>query len=229
MSNELALSNVKINLPSLAMDAMSDFDEVAKGSDYLPRLQLITKGKYVDKGKIPPGHWGVPTIGDEITDLGTKIDIIPLVYRAKAMDVSNRELIIVSFDKASDEFKRIMTAPKNTGCLWGPAFLVWERSTEKFYELFMSNKSGRTEAPKMKPFLLASTGGRLAAATISIRYKEKGPNGWHVPDISKCTMPFEVLPDAVAINEQIEKFMALKSGVEKATQEEEAATQGRAR
>lgn len=233
MSNEIALSNLKINLPAQLVDEMDSYDDVAKGSDFLPRLQLITKGKYVDKGKIAPGHWGVPLTGEEITDLGTKIDIIPLVYRPKAMDVSNPAMIIVSFDKDSDEFKRIVSAKKkpgqtSTGCIWGPTFLVYERSTAKFYELFMSNKSGRTEAPKMRPFLLVSTGGVPTPASISIRYKEKGSNGWHVPDISKCTMPFEVVPTQEEIEAQIAKFMELKSGVERATQEEEE-TQTRAR
>lgn len=230
MSNEL--TTVKINLPSNLSTDMALFDDMAKGADFLPRLQLITSGKYVNKGKISPGHWGVPLVGGEdIEDLGTVIDVLVIAWRPKAMDVKDKSMIIVNYDPQSDEFKRIATAKKQPGetmtnCMWGPTFLVYERSTGKFYEMFMSNASGRQEAGKLKPFLPDSNDGLLTPARLSIRYKEKGSNGWHVPVVTKCTMPFETVPTEEEIFATAEKFMAAKSGVEKV---EDGAPQGRAR
>lgn len=230
MSNEL--STVKINLPANLTSDLTGFDDMAKGADFLPRIQLVTKGKYVDKGKITPGRWGVPLVGGEdITDLGNVIDILVIGWRPKAMDVSNKAMIIVNYDPQSEEFKRIATAKKQPGqtmtnCMWGPTFLVYERSTAKFYELFMSNASGRQEAGKLKPFLPESNDGLLLPARLSIRYKEKGTNGWHVPVVTKCTMPFEEVPTEEEIFATAEKFMAAKSGVEKV---DEGTSEGRAR
>lgn len=226
-----ALATLKANLPALNTQDLGQLDEVAKGSQFLPRIQLITKGKYVDTGKIAPGHWGVPQAGGEdIEDLGEKIDIIPFSFRPKAMDVSDREAIVTVYDTKDPEFGRISTAPKNTGCIWGPTFLVYERNTRKFYELFFSNASGRAEAGKLRPFLpQEANDGVPGVATLGIRYKKTKDYGWHVPVITKCTMPFadEDLPSGEQLLAEIEKFMKMEGGVEKVTEEKEE--EGRAR
>lgn len=225
---EIVPFNEAINmLPSVAIETLDTLDEVAKGSEFLPRIQLITKGKYVDEGKIPPGRWGVPQSGGiDIEDLGDKIDVIPLGYRPKALDVSDKDAIIVSYDVKDPEFQRIKEAPKNSGCMWGPSFLVLERSTGKLYELFFGNKSGRNEAAKMRPFLQ-----QRSPASLGIRYKKMPDYGWHVPVIVKCSEPFD--PDNVKVTmeqvaEEIKKFHNPEKGVEK-VDEKVADRQKRAR
>lgn len=223
MGNELV--PFKVNLPAVTNDQLETLAEVAKGSDFLPRIQLITKGKYVDTGKIQPGHWGVPLAGgEEIEDLGDKIDIVPFCYRPKALDVSDREAIVSVYDVKDPEFQRIKNAPKNTGCMWGPSFLVMERSTGKLYEIFFGNKSGRSEAGKVKPFLPTEANkGQPSAASIGIRYKKTPDYGWHVPVITKCSEPFD--PANVKFTEEQliqerEKFLNPQQGVEKVDEEE---------
>lgn len=215
----------KVNLPTVSADQLESLDEVAKGAEFLERLQLVTKGTYVDTGKIGAGHWGVPQPGgEEIIDLGTKIDIIPFCYRPKALDVADKEAIISVHDVQDPEFQRIKNAPKNTGCMWGPSFLVLERSTGKLYELFFGNKSGRNEAGKLKPFLPTEANeGQPSPATLGIRYIKKEKFAWHVPVITKCSEPFD--PDAVkikpeALAAEVEKFLNPEKGAEKATEEE---------
>ena len=222
----------KINLPVVTDDQLATLDEVAKGSDFLPRIQLITKGKYVDTGKIGAGHWGIPLPGgDEIEDLGEKIDIIPFSYRPKALDVSDREAIVSVYDVADPEFQRIKNAPKNTGCMWGPSFLVMERSTGKLYELFFGNKSGRVEASKLRAFLPSTENeGQPRAASMGIRYKKTPDFGYHVPVITKCSEPFDpanVKVTEAQISQEIEKFLNPEKGVEK-VEEEEGKTSQRA-
>lgn len=182
--------------------------------NYLQRIQLITKGKYVDTGKISPGHWGVPK-GEDITDLGEAIDILPVSVRAKGLDVSDRENILVTYDKASDEYKRIKAAPKNTGCMWGPSYLVLERKTQTLFELFFGNPSGRAEADKLLPFL-PSKESRASVATMLIKYKQTKDYGWHVPVVTKCSEPIEGGPPVEDILKAIEKFNNPEAGPEKA-------------
>lgn len=227
MSNKNELVPFKVNLPVVTEDQLATLDEVAKGSDFLSRVQLITKGKYVDTGKIGPGHWGVPLPGgEEIDDLGASIDVIPWAVRPKALDMSDKEAIVTVYDTSDPEFQRIKNAPKNTGCMWGPSFLVLERSTGKMYELFFGNKSGRNEAGKMKPFLpTKENGGVPKPATLNIRYKKTPEFGWHVPVIVKCSEEFDpagiqVTPDRVL--EEREKFLNPPKGAEKVPEEEQA-------
>ncbi len=172
MSNELV--PFKVNLPAVSKEQLSALDEVAKGADFLSRIQLITKGKYVDTGKIAPGHWGVPLPGgEEIEDLGESFDIVPWAVRPKALDMADKEAIVAVYDTKDPEFQRIKNAPKNTGCMWGPSFLILERSTGKLYELFFGNKSGRNEAGKLKPFLpTEANNSQPSPATLNIRYKK---------------------------------------------------------
>jgi len=214
------------NLPAVSEDTIDDIDAVATASEFLPRIQLISKGKYVNTGKISPGNWGIPLAGGEdITDLGNKIDVIPLEGRPKALDVSDKENIIAVYDKNDPEFQRIKNQPKpadgtTSGCMWGPSFLILERSTGKLYELFFSNKSGRQEAGKLKPFLLSRT-----PCTLSIRYKPKG-FGYHVPVVTKCSEPFapESIPPIELINEEIYKFKNPDKTGDEVVAEDEAPT-----
>jgi hypothetical protein len=226
-SKELTPFAQKMGLPAISAASLESLDEVAKGSDFLSRIQLITKGKYVDEGKIKPGRWGIPQPGgDEIEDLGEKIDVIPLEYRPKALDVSDKDAIVAVYDTKDPEFQRIKNAPKNTGCMWGPSFLVLERNTGKLYELFFGNKSGRNEAGKLKPFLL-----ERAPVSLGIRYKKLPDYGWHVPVVTKCSEPFDL--EAINVTDkQVAKEIEIFLNPPKATEkvdEGEAKKQGRAR
>lgn len=223
----------KVDLPAVTEDQLTALDEVAKGSEFLQRVQLITKGKYVDTGKIAPGHWGVPlTGGEEIEDLGESIDVVPWAVRPKALDMSDKDAIVSSYDTRDPEFQRIKNAPKNTGCMWGPSFLVLERSTGRLYELFFGNKSGRQEAGKLKAFLPTEANkGQPLPLTLNIRYKKTPDYGWHVPVVTKCSEPFD--PAAIQITgdqliEEREKFLNPPKGAEKVPEKEQTA-QKRAR
>ena len=227
MSKELVPFKMNM-LPAVSEEQLKSLEEVAQGSDFLPRIQLITKGKYVDTSKIGAGHWGIPLPGgDDIDDLGPKIDIIPIAYRPKGLDVSYKDAIIAVYDTEDPEFQRIKAAPKNTGCMWGPSFLVLERSTGKLYELFFGNKSGRNEAAKLRPFLLSQ-----APASLGIRYKKMPDYGWHVPVITKCSEPFDEAAIKVTqeqINDELEKFQNPEKGVQKVDEKTAAQQSKRAR
>lgn len=229
MSNELTTFHLD-NLPAVSDQMFGELAEVSKGSDFLPRIQLVTKGKYVDTGKIAPGHWGVPLPGgEEIEDLGTSIDVLPLTFRPKALDVSDKTAIISSYDINSDEFQRIKNAPKNSGCMWGPTFLIVERNTGKLFELFFGNASGRTEAGKLRPFLPGGNSPAPSPATLNIRYKKTPDYGWHVPVITKCSEPFTNGPRKEEILKAIERFMSQKGGIEKVDEKEVETKSKRAR
>lgn len=195
--------------------------------EFLPRIQLVTKGKYVDKGKITPGHYGVPEGDDDITDLGESIDILPLAVRDKALDTTEDPPLAV-FDAEDEVFQDIVdrAGEKDSGCMFGPSFLVFERNTGKFYEFFCGNKSARMEAGKFSSYLPVSE--EQAAQfgikaqppqplTLRAKYIERPRYSWHAPQVTKCSTPFSNLPPIEKIVEEINKFLNPKAAeVEKA-------------
>lgn len=231
--NELATVDYS-QLPSTQVGGDAMYDDLAKGAEFLARLQLFTKGKPIDKGLIAPGHYGVPESAEEITDLGTSIDLLVLARRPKAIDMTDKEAIIVSYNNESPEFKRIAakSMEKESNCMYGPDFLVFERSTGRFYDFFCGSKSTRAEAKKIYPFMPLTAADIEArgltdqephgplAMTLKVKLVEKGSWSWHVPVVQKCSVPFDNLPADKVIAE-ITKFITPKEdGIERVAEED---------
>ena len=214
-------------LPVVGLGAdLGTLETLVQSTAYLKRIQLYSKGKAIDTGKIPPGSFGVPG-SDSIQNLGPEIDIIPLVIRSKAIDSSDRDAVIVSYDETCDAFEGIKERAntKDSGCQWGFAFLVFERSTSEYYEYFFGNKTARNEVPNVTPFLprtpaqTAAITEKLGRAphppgpcTIKTKYITKGDWGWHAPVTYPCSTPFKGFNMEQAIEQQ-NKFMELKDSV----------------
>ena len=237
MSDNTAMIPVNLEqLPSTQIGTDDQFAELAKGGDYIGRMQLYTKSKANMKGLIPSGHYGIPESGDdEITDLGTSVDLLPLARRPKAIDMTDMEALVISYDMESEEFKRIAakSVEADSHCQYGPSFLVYERSTGRFLEFFCGNKSSRIEAKKLFPFLpLSQTDidAKMAAGnnvgdlkphgpipvTLKTKVAENRKGTWHVPVVVMCASPFTKLPSDDVIRREIVKFLTVKdNGVEK--------------
>jgi len=224
-SNALVPVDFVEQLPSVQVGTDADFDEIAKSSDFLPRLQLFTKGKAVNRKLVAPGNYGIPVTDEEVTDLGDEIDFLPLARRPKAIDLKDTENIVAVYDVKDPEFKRIQaqSAEKESGCMYGPSFLVFERSTGQFLEFFCGTKSARTEAKRIFPFLplsqaMIDANPALAdqqphnalPVTMKSRLVEKNKWSWHVPVAIKCSTPFTSLPTAEKIVAEITRFLDAK-------------------
>lgn len=175
------------------------FDKMIAGK-WLPRLQLMTANSTKCKsGEFPMNHWAL-IVGTTYADLGKEPDLLVLGYRFKALDTSG-ENIISNYDPQSVEWAKIVDLADNTkdsGCMYGPEFLVYIPSQKKFASFLMGSKSARREAPDVR----ARVG---KAATLSCRLAEKGKNSWMVPICKQCSTPFD-LPDIAEVQDQIMKF-----------------------
>lgn len=232
MSKDLVPFNVD-QLPSTQIGSDEAFNDLAKGGDFLKYAKLCSNDKFTKAGKIMPGHWGIPDNNGEIADLGPAIDILPLARRPKALDTKDKSAIVVSYDETSSEFKRIaaQSLEKDSGCQQGISFLVLERSTGEFLEIYFGSKSTCPEAKKVYPCLpltQADIDRREAnkqdvtglkphgpvPLTLKIRLAESKKTGlsWHVPDPVKCSSPFTKLPPMETISKEITKFLSPKSG-----------------
>jgi hypothetical protein len=199
MSTALALPSLN-QIGSIATPA-NVVAELTKAGNYLSRIQLFQGGSKVAKqGKIKPGNYGIPN-GDEVDDLGDRIDLLVFTYKSKALDTSGETPVAVH-DMESAEFKRIMDLADNTkdsGCMYGLEFLVFERSTGKFYTYFASSASARKEAGKMLPK------DEILSITMTSLFIDK-KFSWHAPVVTKCSTPFTNAPTLEAIKAQVEKF-----------------------
>jgi hypothetical protein len=221
-------------LPSVQVGTDDQFLELAKSSEFIGRLQLFTKGKAINKGLVKPGSYDIPESDEEVNDLSSEINIIPLARRPKAIDMTDTDAVLVNYDPDSDEFKRIAATSleKESHCMYGPSFLVIEESSGRFLEFFCGSKSTRSEAKKIYPFLPLTAGDieRQKAVgndvselkphgplplTLKSRLVEKGTYSWHVPVVTKCGAPIAKLPKIEQIIAEITKFVNCKGdGVE---------------
>jgi len=202
------------------------FDNVDKLDtiyEQLPRLQLYTKGSTIDRGLVKSGQYGIPTTGDRITVLGKTVDVYVFARRPKALDMTGKEALIVSYDADSDEFKRIikLASQLESGCMYGVSFLVYEPTTRLFLEFYCGSRSSRTEAKKIYPFLPVTTDeiedrglngvvphGALPM-TLKSKRVESGNFSWHVPVVTACRARSLGLIEPELIEREVASFLAV--------------------
>ena len=178
----------------------SVFDDIAKSKDYLSRVQVMGgNSDYVKEAKIQIGHYALIHNKDSFADLTQQFDCLVVGWRPKAMDVGGEQVISV-YNHEKDEFKRIQekSAEQNSGCMFGPEYLLWLAEAKTFATFFFSSKSARREAGNMK-----SCVGRAATCRIQLIKTKKF--SWHSPEIVACSTPFDI-PGVPELKEQLEKF-----------------------
>lgn len=178
------------------------FAKTVASGDYLPRLQLMSASSDKCKtGDFPINHYAL--IRDQnFIDLGMDIDVLVIAWRPKALEIG--EELISSFDPESTTFKSIQerSAQQNSGCMFGPEFLMWVPDQQAFATFFMGSKSARKEAPNVHGKLQNS--GTLSSKLIETkRYK------WQTPIMKGCSTPFD-MPDQEAMQKEVDKFLSPK-------------------
>lgn len=176
-----------------------DFNKVVTAG-YFPRLQLMTaKSDECIAQRFPVNHYAFIRDQDYI-DLGETVDCLPIAWRPKALDVSDRSTVISVFNPDSDEFKRIYSESgiQDSGCMYGPEFLIWVPQIKQFACLFMGSKSARRESGNIKNKL-------QQPITLKSKLIETAKYKWYSPVTTVCTTPFE-LPTIEALQDAVDKF-----------------------
>jgi hypothetical protein len=175
----------------------SEFDK-ATSTKYLQRLQLMTSStKMCKSGEFPINHYAL--VRDQnFDDLGKEVDALVIAWRPKALEMGDQ--VIAIFDSAHSEFERIKakSEEKDSGCMWGPEYLLYIPQREAFCTFFMGTKSARREAPALKALL-------NRAATLKAHEIETAAYTWWAPQVHPCTTAFD-LPATAEIIEVVEKF-----------------------
>lgn len=191
-ASEIALTTAPGSLiPSFTPAATADlFGTLASGGTFYPRVQLFgsNSSKVID-GKIGLGHYGMTADKDTLIDLGVTFDCLVISFRPMAMATQD-DPIVSTHDRHSELFKSIekrANTEKDSGCIYGPEFLIWLPTLKKFATYMFGSKSARREAPHMYGLL-------SKAATLKVKLVSHDKYKWHVPVIVACSTPFE-MPD----------------------------------
>lgn len=206
MTDELSTENQNTLIPTdIGGSHTENALSIANTVDYLPRIKLCQgQAKEVLKKHVAAGgNYALVRGKDDIEDLGDSIDVLICSGRPKAMRTG--EQMITIFEEESDEFKKIMTdsKTKNSGCFYGPEYLVYIPAAESFATLFMNNPTMRKRASHVHARL-------RNAATISTTLIENPEYSWFGPSVSDCSSPL-VLPDVDIIRKAVDKYESEKS------------------
>lgn len=223
MSNSLIPADVFTDLPSTNF-ADESYDDVATSTDFLQRLQLLSKGKYVDSKQAQGGDYAVIKDSETCKSLGDKIDVLVLERRHKALDMSDVGQVLDTYDPKSSLYNdiRARSGEKDSGCQYGVEFLVAERSTAKLYGFFFGTKSFRRVLDTMYTYLPLTEEQikqrgltdvkphgpiTLTLQSKNIRSRD-GKFSWFVPVFQDCSSPFtkNQLVSAEKIRAELIKF-----------------------
>lgn len=158
MSDELANvdSNSDYQIPEgLQLQTATDSDilAVSTSGDFLPRLQVCGSAtELVKEGKIAMGVHAIVYTKDKYEELGKEVPFLSMSWRTKALRIPGGGANPISyFNRMSDEFKRVMldSQGENSGCLFGPEFLIWLPTPGCFATYFFGTKTLRRAAPAL--------------------------------------------------------------------------------
>ena len=177
----------------------TDFQGVASGGKWLPRVQLFGSNSDAAKmGLIPIGTYGLVN-GKNLIPLGNEVDVLVVAWRPKAMEIGDGE-VTSAFNPKSALFKDLVAKSDeaDSGCMFGPEFLVYLPGQKQFATFFMGNKSARREAPAVKSCI-----GK--AATLKVTLASNKKYKWHTSVCVACSTPFD-LPAIDEIKEKANEF-----------------------
>lgn len=197
MANEVAkkpVSDVPATLiPNFAPVAdEKDFEDLSSGK-YLPRLALYgSKSDAVTEGKIAGGTYGVVTGKDNIIVLDKEVDVLVISWRPTAIDMKSEDTVTAVHTKSDPLFMQIANRADNedeSGCMYGPEFLVYVHAVKKYATFLCGSKSTR------KPEVAGTIKGLMSNnVTLKVALASNKRYKWHVPVPIKCSTPYPLPP-----------------------------------
>ena len=177
---------------------------VTKVGDYLPRIQLMSSSSdIVKEGKFPMGHYALIKGKENYLDLTQEFICLILSWRPKAMQFQPD--VISSYNPSSDLFKDIEERSKKpqSGCGYGPEFLLWLPEQVELVTYFMGNVTGRNEATNV--MALCPSNGKNGVCVFGSHLIKSKKGTWHGPQVRPYNQEIN-LPDWALVKPEIEKF-----------------------
>ena len=151
-NNALVPVNIENENMSLAVFDDYIFDDMVAVREYFPVLRLMTAAsEQVKSGEFPTNHYALQE-GGALLDVGAEVECCVFAWRPTAMDYTDG--LVIAHDPEHPVFKRIREeSASNPSCTFGPEYLIWVASQNKFVTFYMGSKSARREAPALRAIL----------------------------------------------------------------------------
>jgi hypothetical protein len=208
MSEEYGLTNLpKVEGTITTED--KDFNSMV-GAGFLPRVQPCTFSSAIVQQKgFKPGNIALVYNNDKFDDLGDSVDIMPVKFRWHAMVFLDGKPIEDSYDHLDEVFKRIRTKADsrelNTGCMYGPEFLVWLPEQSLFGTFYLSSYSARKEALPLKKIMDT----KKIALLRTVKSTNEKKQTWFGPQIIESATSTETIntPSLDELQDVLTKFI----------------------
>lgn len=201
--NELATKIENGNLlPNTLQPATTDLDtfkEVAASQQFVPYIQLLgSNSRIVKQGKFPMGHFGLG-LDQKLNDLGDEFICLPVAWRSKAVRF---DPLMMVYDTEDPDFQALKeeAGKKDSGCVYGPEFLLWLPDFSTLATYLLGSKTGRREAKNVYTFL----GHACKMRSHYIEDKRTGYS-WHGMKVDAFGGDI-ALPEWESVMPQIESF-----------------------
>lgn len=202
MSTENQLALLQQNLPTSQFADDKTFASMSSSGKYLPRIQVCGgASKIVKAKKIQLGVFGLIKSATNIIDLGERFDCLPLAWRPLAAMLGGDQ-VVSYYDPKTDDFKRVQAQAgiKDSGCVFGPEFLLYIPKLEEFATFHMNNKSAQREAPNLKGVI-----GKFAC--LNCKFIETTQYSWHGPEVLSCNTEYPVPDYETIVKPIVENFV----------------------
>lgn len=208
------MSNALV-LPESIRAAQEKFDEgfknIASDFTFLSRLQLFTSNsEECKKGLIDVATYGLYKGKDTLVKLAKTVLCMPLAHRSKAVD-TKAEKPKSYYVQKSPEFQEIMrrsNADSNSGCMYGPEFLIW-LPDHGFVTFLMGSKTARNAAGSVRVCI-----GKVVV--LGATYIQTASYSWHGPTCEPSMQGLGEMPPADRLEGVIVDFLNPKEPVEAA-------------
>lgn len=200
-------------LPAINREDAKLFSKVSSSVEVLPRIQLMTSGSDACKrmeNPFPANNYALVK-SKEYINLGRQVDVIVIMWRFKALDFSEKNMV-VSYDVKDPVFIDIQErsqTPKSD-CLYGIEFLMWIPERREFATFYACNETSRREAPKLRTD--DETTGKITPKCVTLSAKEisNTQHTWVGINILDCQSSLEP-PDDEILEEVYTRFVNPKT------------------
>lgn len=184
-------------------EADSSLAETMK-SNFLPRLQLVSKmSKYSEmEPGVKTNNFGLIVSDDDYQDCGKTVDAMVLSWRQKAL--SSKEGLSY-YDHKSEEFIEVQERAdieQNSGCMYGPEYLLYIPELDALATFFFGSKSLRYEVKKIHKLYDAGA----PVTFFGKKIETKGGDVYYSASVRACASPIAPPEDMERIHKEVKKF-----------------------
>ncbi len=199
-----------LGVTSVSKYSAQEAMEMTKGG-FLPRLQVANASAEIcQTGAVKIGNYALVTDKNTVMDIGAEQEILFIAFRPKALRIPKDGGNPLSyFNRESDAFKQVSREAgiKDSGCLFGPEFLVWLPKIQRMGTFFFGTTSNRRSAGPILTEM--NQDGQLVPKVFLMRSKMvKNGKGqmWYVPIATPSSAPIEPMPEAEELKDELGKF-----------------------